>query len=94
MSFTFAARPPRGRLALACAAAFAWPAAHAATLDVASADPLPAGAGAPADHAVPVAAVTPASPGGNPSIPIRRPSSNRSRASGSTRTPTSPPRTR
>ncbi|MCA3847773.1 MAG: TonB-dependent receptor plug domain-containing protein, partial [Burkholderia sp.] len=57
MSSTFAARPSRGRLALACAAAFAWPAAHAASTDEA--------ARAGTDRPASAGAVAPAAPAGD-----------------------------
>ncbi|KVE62826.1 TonB-dependent receptor [Burkholderia vietnamiensis] len=60
MSFTFAARPPRGRLALACAAAFVWPLAQAAPIDGASADPTSGATRVPADGAPSAAVPTPA----------------------------------
>ncbi|MBR8057072.1 TonB-dependent receptor [Burkholderia dolosa] len=57
MSLRFSARPSRGRLALACAAAFAWPAAHAAASDDAQLDPARERAGRSADAVAPASAV-------------------------------------
>ena len=58
----FAARPSRGRLALACAAAFAWPAAHAASTDAARSATTRGGVERAADAAAPASAVAIAPP--------------------------------
>ncbi|KVX10069.1 TonB-dependent receptor [Burkholderia ubonensis] len=62
MSYIVAARPSRGRVALACAAAFAWPAAFAAQPDGGRADPIQAPAPQTSRAAVPAPAATPPAP--------------------------------
>ncbi|KVH68513.1 TonB-dependent receptor [Burkholderia ubonensis] len=62
MSFIVAARPSRGRVALACAAAFAWPAAFAAQPDGGRADPIQAPAPQTSRAVVPAPTATPPAP--------------------------------
>ncbi|KVD81621.1 TonB-dependent receptor [Burkholderia ubonensis] len=62
MSYIVAARPSRGRVALACAAAFAWPAAFAAQPDGGRADPVQAPAPQTSRAVVPAPAATPPAP--------------------------------